>query len=107
HIAFMNMHHIIGDQWSYGLIGQEFADLYNGYCRRHVRPAPVKPPLQYADYVVWQRHCQTDSHLAPHALYWRQKLANLPVLSVPTDFPRTSLQRYIGSYRSLPLSETL
>lgn len=97
HILLLSMHHIIGDQWSFGVIGQEFAAHYNALVQgRPVQDAPF--PIQYADFAAWQRRCLTDDTLRPQLDYWRENLAHLPVLSLPTDFPRPSMKTYAGSY---------
>ena len=91
------MHHIIGDQWSFGVIGSEFAFFYNAFCRGEV--PPTKPiPLQYADYAVWQRRCLTDEWLSIQSDYWQKKLAGLSKLSLPTDYPRPMVQTFNGAH---------
>ncbi|WP_187299439.1 non-ribosomal peptide synthetase [Nitrospira moscoviensis] len=106
HILVLNMHHIIGDQWSFGVIGRECARLYNEY-RRGRRPVSEHAALQYADVAVWQRRTLTDTALAGQLAYWREKLAGLPVLTLPTDYPRPQRQSFVGSYRSMELPEAL
>ena len=66
HVLVLTMHHIIGDQWSFGVIGHEFAFFYNAFCRGEA-PSAKPIPLQYADYAVWQRRCLTDD-LAQHTI---------------------------------------
>ena len=83
----LTMHHIIGDQWSFGVIGHEFAFFYNAFCRGET-PSSKPMPLQYADYAVWQRRCLTDDWLSTQSDYWQKKLAGLSKLSLPTDYPR-------------------
>lgn len=106
HIVLLNMHHIIGDQWSFGIIGREFARLYSEHCRGR---QPHDPPalLQYADVAMWQRRTLTDEVLADQLAYWRDKLKGLSPLSIPTDHPRLQVQRFVGSHRSVDLPESL
>ncbi|MEO5956482.1 MAG: amino acid adenylation domain-containing protein [Nitrospiraceae bacterium] len=106
HILVMSLHHIIGDQWSFGVIGQEFAAHYNALSQG--RPIQEDPfPIQYADFAAWQRRCLTDDTLRPQLEYWRKQLSNLPVLSLPTDLPRPSAQTYAGSYCAWDLPSSL
>jgi acyl carrier protein len=59
HVLMLTMHHIIGDQWSFGVIGNEFALFYNAFCQGNT-PSAKPVPIQYADYAVWQRRCLTE-----------------------------------------------
>ncbi|NGZ60294.1 MAG: hypothetical protein CV081_07310 [Nitrospira sp. LK265] len=106
YVLVLTMHHIIGDQWSFGIIGYEFAFFYNAFSRGEV-PAPKAIPLQYADYAVWQRRCLTDDRLSTQSDYWQKKLAGLPKLSLPTDYPRPVVQTFSGSHRMLELPTSL
>jgi len=106
YVLVLTMHHIIGDQWSFGIIGYEFAFFYNAFSRGEM-PAPKTIPLQYADYAVWQRRCLTDDRLSTQSDYWQKKLAGLPKLSLPTDYPRHLVQTFNGSHRMLELPASL
>lgn len=106
HVLVLTMHHIIGDQWSFGIIGHEFAFFYNAFCRGEV-PTAKPISLQYADYAVWQRRCLTDHWLSAQSDYWKKKLAGLPKLSLPTDYPRPVVQTFNGSHRMLELPASL
>ncbi len=106
HVLVLTMHHIIGDQWSFGVIGHEFAFFYNAFCRGDV-PSAKPIPLQYADYAVWQRRCLTDDWLSTQSDYWQKKLAGLSKLSLQTDFPRPVVQTFNGSHRMVELPTSL
>lgn len=106
HVLVLTMHHIIGDQWSFGVIGHEFAFFYNAFCRGDI-PSAKPIPLQYADYAVWQRRCLTDDWLSTQSDYWQKKLAGLSKLSLPTDYPRPVVQTFNGSHRMLELPTSL
>jgi amino acid adenylation domain-containing protein len=106
HVLVLTMHHIIGDQWSFGVIGYEFAFFYNAFCRGDV-PSAKPILLQYADYAVWQRRCLTDDWLSVQSNYWQKKLAGLSKLSLPTDHPRPVTQTFNGSHRMLEFPTSL
>ena len=106
HVLVLTMHHIIGDQWSFGVIGSEFALFYNEFCRGEV-PSAKPIPFQYADYAVWQRLCLTDDWLSTQLDYWQKKLAGLSKLSLPTDYPRPVVQTFNGSHCMLELPASL
>lgn len=106
HVLVLTMHHIIGDQWSFGIIGHEFAFFYNAFCRGEI-PSAKPIPLQYADYAVWQRRCLTDDWLSTQSDYWQKKLTGLSKLSLPTDYPRPVLQTFNGAHCMLELPASL
>ena len=106
HVLVLTMHHIIGDQWSFGVIGSEFAFFYNAFCQGET--PSVKPvPLQYADYAVWQRRCLIGDWLSIQSDYWQKRLAGLSRLSLPTDYPRPVMQTFNGSHCMLELPASL
>jgi myxalamid-type nonribosomal peptide synthetase MxaA len=56
HVLMITMHHIISDGWSVGVLLHELAELYNA--QRESREPTLAPlPVQYGDYVLWQREC--------------------------------------------------
>jgi len=106
HVLVLTMHHIIGDQWSFGVIGSEFALFYNAFCEGAI-PSTKPIPLQYADYAAWQRRCLTDDWLRTQSDYWQRRLAGLLRLSLPTDYPRPLMQTFNGSHCMLELPVSL
>jgi amino acid adenylation domain-containing protein len=105
HVLILNMHHIVSDGWSIGLLMQELNALYPALCAR--RPNPLAPlALQYADYAYWQRQWLQGSVLENHLSYWRQHLAGAPTtLDLPADHLRPDAQSYQGQclFFQLPL----
>ncbi|HEX2643580.1 MAG TPA: amino acid adenylation domain-containing protein, partial [Thermoanaerobaculia bacterium] len=88
HALLFNMHHIVSDGWSIGIVMQEFAALYAA--RTEGRPSPLPDlPVQYADFAVWQRQWLESAALAEQLGYWRQTLAGLPeAIELPLARPR-------------------
>jgi acyl carrier protein len=98
HIVLLTMHHIISDAWSMNLLVNEVATLCQAYSRGEETPLP-ELAVQYADYAVWQREWLQGEVLAEQLAYWREQLGEeLPVLELPTDFPRPVVQSHRGSY---------
>jgi hypothetical protein len=54
YVLLVNMHHIVSDGWSIGILIQELSSLYKTSCAGGSSPL-VKLPIQYADFAVWQR----------------------------------------------------
>ncbi len=91
HVFLASMHHIVSDAWSLGVTVRELATFY----RREADPAgragraPAPPPVQYADFAVWQREWLRGAALEAQLAYWRSRLAGARrVLDLPTDRPR-------------------
>ena len=100
------MHHIVSDGWSMGVFWRELGALYEAFSRGE--PSPLAElPIQYADYALWQRRWLTGEVLEEQLGYWKEQLAELPVLELPTDHPRPAVQTHRGARRSLTLPESL
>ena len=103
HILLLTMHHIISDGWSMGVFSEELMQLYTAFALG--RPSPLKElAIQYADFAVWQREWLQGSVLDEQLQYWKQQLADLPVLQLPTDRVRPPVQSYRGAHHWLKLS---
>ncbi|MHC3534435.1 condensation domain-containing protein, partial [Streptomyces sp. DT7] len=63
HLLVLSMHHIVTDGWSMGVLLRELGELYAGRI-------PAEPPIQYADYAVWQRRTLTGPVLDEGLAYW-------------------------------------
>lgn len=107
HVLLITMHHIVSDGWSMAVFIREFAALYTAHC--HGRPNPLEPlPIQYADYVNWQRQWLRGEALNRQLNYWRAQLAGAtPQLELPTDRPRPAIQSYRGDMAEVVLDAQL
>ena len=63
--------------------------------------------MQYGDFAVWQRRWLQGEVLEHHLGYWRDKLAGVQVLDLPTDRPRPAVATHRGDVMSLNLSSEL
>jgi amino acid adenylation domain-containing protein len=88
HVALFTMHHMVGDGWSTDLLVRELAALYPAFAAG--LPSPLPPlPMQYADFVLWQRESLRGAELETQLAFWRGALAGAPsVLDLPSDRPR-------------------
>ncbi|QSQ26356.1 amino acid adenylation domain-containing protein [Pyxidicoccus parkwayensis] len=107
HFLVLTLHHIISDGWSLGVVIRELSALYDA--ELHGRPSPLpEPVLQPVDHAVWQRSWLQGESLEAQLRYWRKQLAAAPpVLELPTDFPRPSLQRFRGDTVNVELPAEL
>lgn len=86
----VNMHHIISDGWSVQVLVNDWVTLYNAFSTGIAHPLPPLP-IQYKEYAAWQLANLTASQLAPHRAYWEEHFrGEIPVLDMPTDYPRPS-----------------
>lgn len=104
-ILLLSMHHIISDGWSMSILVQELTGLYSSLAQGK---AIALPPLsvQYADYAVWQRNWLQGEVLQQQLDYWKQHLADVADLELPSDYPRSAVQPFPGTthFFSLPPS---
>lgn len=107
HLLLVMMHHIISDEWSFEVFFRELIALYGAHTTG--TPAPLgKLPVQYADFVYWQREWLQDEALESQLAYWREKLKDAQgFLPLPTDRPRPAVQSYQGASYSEELPDNL
>jgi amino acid adenylation domain-containing protein/thioester reductase-like protein len=108
HILLLNMHHIVSDAWSMGVLIKEFSMIVDAL--RKERPVALDPlPIQYLDYAVWQRTSLENSGILDEQLsYWKGKLAGVPEsLDLVTDYARPSVQSLAGDTHFFTLDAAL
>ncbi|MFF0522326.1 non-ribosomal peptide synthase/polyketide synthase [Actinomadura nitritigenes] len=99
HVLALILHHLASDQWSGLIIRRELSELYAAFAQGS--DSPLEPlPVQYADYAVWQRAWLSGEELQRQLDYWKRRLAEVPVLDLPTDHPRPVLRESAGALRS-------
>ena len=107
HVLVLTLHHSVADGWSTGILLREMGALYEAF--RHGRPSPLPPlPIQYADFAAWQQKHLHGEFLDRQTAWWREVLADAPVLELPGDRVRPAIQSTRGSRRtrSLPVALT-
>ncbi len=106
YILLLNIHHIVFDGWSVGTFFQELRLLYQAFVNG--QPSPLAElPIQYADFALWQRQWLQGKVLSEQLDYWKQQLADLPILQLPSDRLRPAIQTYRGTRQPLALSKSL
>ncbi|HEX8922860.1 MAG TPA: condensation domain-containing protein, partial [Pyrinomonadaceae bacterium] len=106
YVFLMSMHHIVADAWSTGVFVEEYKQLYTAFSQGLPSPLP-ELEIQYADFAIWQRNRLAAGELHPQLRYWTKKLANLPQLELPTDFPHRDIQGFEGETQYVPLPAQL
>jgi amino acid adenylation domain-containing protein len=106
HVLLLTSHHIASDGWSAAIVYRELGVLYSAFVQAQPSPLPALP-IQYADYAAWQREWLQGEVLEKQLAYWRQQLADVPILELPTDHPRLAAQTNVGAHQSLVLPSRL
>ncbi|MCP4660645.1 MAG: amino acid adenylation domain-containing protein, partial [bacterium] len=106
HVGLFTMHHIVSDGWSMGVLIRELTALREAFSQG--QPSPLgELVVQYADYAAWQRQWLVGEVLEEKLRYWRDQLAGVPRLELPTDRPRPAVQTYRGTTRLIHLTTEL
>jgi aspartate racemase len=105
-VLLLTMHHIAPDGWSMGVLYRELERDYTAFTTGgEALPAP---PIQYADYALWQRQYLQGEREETQLAYWKRQLAGMPsVLDLPTDYPRPAMQTYRGTQQSFAFPQSL
>lgn len=88
HLMVLTLHHIIIDGWSAKLLAGELWQFY-GALSSFTVPALPALPIQYGDFVTWQRAHFAGGAAERDLAYWKERLHGpLPTLELPLDRPR-------------------
>ena len=110
HVLLWVIHHVVGDDWSHGVLLRELGHAYSELLRG--RPPELPPlPMDYADYAAWQRGESQQVALASQMAFWRGRLQGLEPLSLPASLSSPGLPSgrggSISMYLSVPTRESL
>ena len=107
HIVLFNLHHIICDGWSLGVLMRETTALYKAISKG--KPYPLTElALQYGDYAAWQRSSLRAEVLERQLSFWRARLANAPpTTALPFDRPRPPERSFRGAQSGVALPRSL
>ena len=101
HILFMDMHHIIADGISFGIVNNEISRILTGGDLPPVR-------IQYKDFCVWQQQQLEKGYFLNQKKYWiKQFEGEIPVLNLPADFVRPATNSSEGDSFLFELDEEL
>jgi hypothetical protein len=105
HLYLVTIHHLATDWITFQIFFAELMALYEAL--RAGRPAPLTPltpltllpplPVQFPDYVLWEREWLRGEVLEQETDFWRRELEGFPlVLDLPADRPRPPVQSQRG-----------
>ena len=91
YLLLLDMHHIICDGTSLSLFTKELSDLYNG---KNISELD----FEYADYAEWEFESLKTDKFNENKNFWVNQFKNdMPLLNLPTDFVRPSIQSFEGA----------
>jgi len=102
-IFLFNIHHIVCDGWSRGIMVLELTRLYACFAAEQA-PDLSELSIQYKDFASWQNRLLVSRAAQNHRAYWHGKLSGrLPLLNLPSDRLRSAVMTYNGAwvYRTL------
>ncbi|WP_298910929.1 amino acid adenylation domain-containing protein [uncultured Nostoc sp.] len=135
YLLLLNLHHIVADGWSIGVLIRELGILYTAFAEdqqclttsdspssersqpplRLLSMSTSVPelPIQYADFAQWQREWLQEvgangcSPLQTQLAYWQKQLEGISVLNLPTKQLRPAIPSYRGAKQLLELPHSL
>jgi len=103
HVLAINIHHIISDGWSSGVLIKELTTLYLAHKQGVAAPLPALK-IQYADYAAWQREWLQGERLDAQMLYWKKALKDTPErIHLIADKPRPPVQTFNGKHHAFEI----
>ncbi|NEW07889.1 amino acid adenylation domain-containing protein [Paenibacillus sp. SYP-B3998] len=90
HLLLVDMHHIVADGTSIDILMDDFSALYRAEALPKLR-------IQYKDFAVWHNESLKGGQLREQEQFWLNELSGeLPVLNLPTDYPRPQKKSFEG-----------
>ena len=87
HLLLITMSGSTEDGWSLGLLANELAAIYDAFAAGRASPL-ASLPIQYADFVEWQRRWRSNPDLIAQLAYWEERLRDpLPVMRLAGSRP--------------------
>ncbi len=97
HVLAVVVHHIVADGWSFRVLFEELTADYEAISSGG-GPVVEEPPVQYADYAIWQLEHADEGGYAAAERFWRETLADAPAaLPLPNDEPYGPRQTFAAA----------
>jgi aspartate racemase len=106
HVLALILHRIATEEKSLRILWRDLAAFYDAFSGGKP-PALPELPMQYADFAAAQRRYLEGEALANLLTFWKEKLAGLPRLQLPTDRPRPPAQTFWAAKEPFALSREL
>ena len=100
-LFLLDMHHIISDGTSLGILLQELCDLYNDN-------ELIEKQIDYKDFTLWEKEQFESEEFKSSKEYWINSFKDeIPLLNMPTTYNRPSVQNFQGSNYHTTLSKEI
>lgn len=107
YIFVFYIHHIISDGWSMAIILKELSALYNTPQGQH-DSVLEKIKINYFDYAAYMNHLEEGPIHQEDTAFWKEYFKDgLPILSLPTDFPRPKTLKFTAKLLTFTLPPEL
>lgn len=83
HLLIFNIHHLVVDGWSTGVLIGEFSTFYNSY--RDTDGLTLVKPAKYRDYVAWLEVETTAEKQVNKEAFWKKEFRHSQELKLPID----------------------
>ncbi|MCP5049924.1 MAG: amino acid adenylation domain-containing protein, partial [bacterium] len=100
YLMALDMHHIVSDGVSSGILVRDFMSLYEG-------KELSRQTFHYKDFAIWRNSPAGKENVNRRQNYWLERLTgDIPVLNLPTDYARPPVQRFEGETAPFDLEKT-
>ena len=107
HVLAVVMHHIVADDWSFGILFGELSADYEAI-NKGGDPVAREPPIQYADFAIGETEHAEDGGYVPAGRFWRAELADArSALPLPNDEPYPAHQTFAAGSVDTTLEASL
>lgn len=98
HVLIFDLHHIIADGTSIGIILEEFYDLYQN------KDLPQKQ-YDYKDFVMWQNNLIDSKSIKDQEQYWLNRFKDdVPELKIPCDYNHPETITFQGKRKKFSIN---
>lgn len=106
HQIVITAHHIICDGWSMGIILEELSTQYSAF--KNGTTAQVPEPSLFSNYAEEeQMFLQSEQYKETEKFWLEQYQGNVPIVNMPTDFPRPQIRTYKSDRLDFPIPSDL
>ncbi|MEJ3719926.1 amino acid adenylation domain-containing protein [Paenibacillus polymyxa] len=107
-VLLFNIHHIITDYISTGLIVRDLWETYEKLLIDQKYIPKANADMRYFEFVAWQNEQLNSTKGKNMWNYWKGELdGELPILDLPTDKPRSSVQTSNGATLTFTVDKNL
>lgn len=106
HLFLFVTHHIVFELGSLAVLYRDMDCFYNAFVLGQT-PRPPEMAFDESDFALWQRQTLVGERLEALRKYWKERLADAPLVELPLDFPRPRVHTHRGVRRFFTFSPEL